>query len=248
MVRRINGILFDLGNTLLDFGDVDVPALFEQGAKLAYEYLEQLGQPLPAFKYYHRFQRMAVWWRYFVSHITKRDFNALDLIGHLSDRLGHDLTKEQMVELAWQWYKPVGQCATTEPGLRETMSRLRENGLKLGLVSNTFIPSEVLDRHLRNIDLIDLLPWRVYSCDFGLRKPHREIFGEALNLIELPARQVMFVGDSLHCDIHGANRMGMVSVLKDPLGRRRHWWIRARHRIRRIGELPGIIARYNAAR
>jgi len=246
MTQRISGILFDLGDTLVDFGQVDVPALFEEGARQAYMYLESIQQPMPEFEKYHRQQLWAVRWRYFLSHLTGRDFNSLDLIDHLGDSLGHDLTEEQLSELAWRWYEPVSRCATVEDGLRDTILALRDQGIKLGIVSNTFISGAVLDRHLKMVNLLDLFGHRVYSCTLDFRKPDRRIFQLGLEGLALQPEQAMFVGDSIRADIMGANRIGMVSVLKDPTGKRHHWRIKPNHRIRRVAELLPIVIRHNS--
>lgn len=245
MTQRVNGILFDLGDTLLDFGQVDIPVFFEEGAREAYEYLAGLDQPMPRFAKYHRQQLRAIRRKYLISRLTGRDFNSLDLIDNLGESLGHDLTDEQMEELAWRWYEPVSQHATMEDGLQDTIEALRDRGLKLGIVSNTFIAGPVLDRHLTNVGLLDLFPHRVYSCTLDFRKPDRRIFQIALDGLSLRAEEILFVGDSFRADILGANRMGMISVLKDPTGKRKHWRIKPRHRVMRIAELPRIVESYN---
>jgi putative hydrolase of the HAD superfamily len=247
MTRRLQGILFDFGDTLVDFGKVDVLARFEDGAKQAYAYLEELGQPMPEFEKYHRQQLWAVRWRYFASFFTGRDFNALDLIDHLGESLGHDLTKDQLEELAWRWYEPVSQCGTVEPGLRESIETIRDQGLTIGLISNTFIPDTILDRHLENVGLIDLFPMRIYSCTLNFRKPDRRIFQMALDNLGLTAEESLYIGDSVKNDVFGANRMGMVSVLKDISGKKRPRLRKNRpaHTVRGVTELPAVIAQYN---
>jgi len=245
MARRVKGILFDFGDTLVDFGQPDVASVFEAGARLTYEYLQSLSKLLPSFVAYHRRQLRALRWNYFKSKLTRREFNSLDLLGRLATRMGHQLTDDQMLELAWLWYEPLSRSASVEDGLRDMLRRLGECGIKLGLVSNTFVPAAVLDRHLEQLGLLELLPVRVYSCQVGYRKPHPDIFAIALHRAGLEASEALFVGDSLRADIFGANRAGMISVLKDPAGRHNHDPIRPRHRIQTLRELPGILARYN---
>ena len=239
MERRIRGILFDLGDTLLDFGEVDALKLFRNGAVLGYRYLEQIGQPLPTFRRYHRRQLRAVRWNYLKSRITGREFSALDLMARASRRFGQDLTRDQLLELAWRWYQPLKRRATVEKGLAEMLADLRRDGLALGVVSNTFVPGEALDRHLAEEGLLELLPVRVYSCDVGYRKPGARIFRAALRRARLKADETLYVGDSPRADIEGANRMGMISVLKDPDGRGR-----PDHRIRSILEVRQVLAGY----
>jgi len=245
MAERIKGVFFDFGDTLLDVGQVDRFGLFEAGGQLAYEYLKGLNKPVPSFARYHRRQLWAVRWHYFKSRLTRREFNALDIIGKLAAGMGHNLTFDQTVELACLWYEPLSRLMTVEDGLAEMLANLRDRQLTLGVISNTFVPSQVLDRHLERLGLLDLLPVRVYSCDVRFRKPHPKIFSIALQRAGLAPRQAMFVGDSPEADIRGANRAGMISVLKDPTDRHRHSRIKPKHRIRRLAELPSIISAYN---
>lgn len=245
MKRRIEGILFDLGETLLEFGDFDGPRLFKAGGRLAYEYLRKLGQPLPGFRRYHLRQLWAVRWRYCLSRLTGREFNSLDLISRISRGLGQRLTPEQLIELTWLWYEPLSRLATVEEGLPEMLTDMQKGGLTLGVVSNTFVPAQVIDRHLEQEGMLQQLPVRVYSCDIGYRKPHREIFAAALRRAGLPAPSTLFVGDSLRADVMGAGRMGMITVLKDATGRHHNCRVQPRHRIRSIMELPQVLAEYN---
>lgn len=244
-MRRIEGILFDLGDTLLDFGVVDVQSMFQQGGRLAYQYLSDLKLPLPSYKRFYRRQLWAIRWSYFKSRFTRREFNALDVLGRQAADMGHDLTPEQTVQLAWMWYAPLSRQARVEDNARKVLCELRDAGLTIGLVSNTFVPGEVLDRHLQQVNLLDLLPIRVYSCDVAYRKPHPSIFAMALERTGLRAASTLFVGDSPDADILGANRAGLISVLKDPLNRHARSKIKPAHRINRLEQLSEIVAQYN---
>jgi len=245
MSRRIRGILFDLGDTLIDFGRVDAHALFEQGARLAHEHLQKLGQPVPSFAHFHRRQFWSIRWNYLKSRITGREFNSLDLIRRNSRRWGQTLSDEQFLELAWCYYQPLRDCASVQEGLAEMLEGFRRIGIQLGVVSNTFVPGEMLDRHLAEEGLLDLLPVRVYSCDVRYRKPHPSIFRDALRRLGVPAGEACFVGDSPRADIYGANRAGLMSVLKDPSGKVTCGSARPSFRIRSILELQVIVDRCN---
>ncbi|MCY2926632.1 MAG: HAD family hydrolase [Planctomycetota bacterium] len=245
MAKRIQGILFDLGDTLLNYGAIDVPALFQAGAKLAYDRLQEWGLAIPRFARYHRRQLWGIRWSYFKSYLTGREFNAATLIARLHEELGLQLSPEQIRELTWLWYRPLRNVAHTEPGLADTLESFRRDGLILGAVSNTFVPGEVLDRHLREEGLLDLLPVRVYSCDVRHRKPDRAIFQIAAKRTGLPPASTLFVGDLLAADIRGSHRAGMISVLKDPLDKYVGGRIRPDHRIAKISDLRRIIDGYN---
>jgi len=241
----IQAILFDLGDTLLDFGPLSTREMFARGARLAYRYLQDTGHSLPPFRTYHRRQLCSVRWHYFKSRLTRREFNALDVLTSTGKSMGYRLSPPESEELAWQWYRPLGSRASVEAGVGEMLAQFRRDGLALGIVSNTFVPGQVLDRHLADLGLIEHLPTRVYSCDVGYRKPDPRIFQAALDELAVAAGEAMFIGDSFRADILGAERVGMISVLKDPSGARRHRRIIPDHRIASLKELPRIVASYN---
>ena len=245
MKTRINGILFDLGETLIHFGKVNIPRLFRQGCRLAHDYLRRADQPVPPLWLYHLRLLLAVRWNHLKSRLARREFSALELIRRTSKRMGQHLTDEQMVELAWCWYEPLARRGTVRPGTPALLSRLRDGGMTLGVISNTFIPAQVLDRHLAQEGLLELLPVRTYSCQVRRRKPHPLIFAQALRRAGLSPAEVLFVGDSPRADVAGANRAGMVSVLLDPDGRYDRARLAARHRARELAELEEIIRQYN---
>ena len=244
-MARIEGILFDLGDTILDFGPINTLGLFAQGARLAYRYLQRLGQPVPPFRDYHRRQLRAVRFHYLLSRLRRREFSSLDVLGRQGERMGQRLTSEQRLELAWNYYWPLGRCATVEEGVLGMLADFRDEGLKLAVVSNTFVPGKVLDRHMAMLGLLRYFPQRIYSCDVHYRKPDPRIFQLALDRTGLAASEAMFVGDSLTADVRGARRAGMVAVLKDPTGARRKWRAQPHHRVTSLCGLREIVAEYN---
>ncbi len=240
-MSSIRGILFDFGDTLLDFGTVDTIDLFEQGARGTYAYLQRRRFELPSFNEYHRRQLKAVRRAYAWSHVVRREFNALDVIGKLARQMGCHLDRNDLDEIAWQWYKPLAAQGELADGVVEMLRQFTADGLTLAVVSNTFIPGGVLDRHLRALGLLGFFPVRVYSCDVRYRKPHRRIFRIALQRAGLDAAATLFVGDTPRADILGARRVGMRTVLKDPHDRYADSRIRPDYTIRSLLELPGIV-------
>lgn len=243
--QRIKGVLFDLGDTLLNFRHVDVARMFKIGARMAYKRLQRLNKPLPSFRRYHFMKMLAVRWNHLKSLITGREFNSLDTLTRLNAKMNIHLSRQETLELAWLWYRPLSKASIIDPDARAVLEQLRAAGLTLGLVSNTFIPGEILDRHLEQEGLLEYLPIRVYSCDVRRRKPDPRIFRLALAKSGLAPEEALFVGDSPKADVRGANRLGMISVLKDPLDTYSGGGILPRYRIRRLSELLEIVAEHN---
>jgi len=214
MDAAIEGILFDLGDTLVRYANLPVNRLFFEGGLRGYRYLQSLDKPLPVRWLYLLRQLCAIRWAHLKGRISGREFNALHLLDRQSRRMGHPLTSQEAAELAWQFYSPLKENAPFFPEVRQVLARLRDRGLKLGIVSNSFLPAEVLDRHLAEGQLLELLPVRVYSCEVDSRKPETGIFQAALDRCRLTAEHVIFVGDTPREDILGARRLGMKTVLR----------------------------------
>ena len=116
----IKAVLFDLGDTLLNFGRVDTTKLFKSGAKLTYDYLKRLSQPVGDFKPYCYRNLGAIRWKYWVSMLRRRDFDTLKLLKKINQAKGLELSDKQWDELVWLWYEPLGKCATVEPDIKNT--------------------------------------------------------------------------------------------------------------------------------
>ncbi len=242
--KTVRGILFDLGETLIDFGKINIGQMFHAGALLGYEYLKQLDQPVPTFRTYVFKQFLAVRWNCLKSFFAKRDFCASVVIEEQARKMGQTLTDEQVMHIASLWYAPLRDASTVEPHLAEMLATMAASGMKLGVVSNTFIPGEVLDAHLEQERMLESLDVRVYSSQTGYRKPDKRIFDKALSEMGLPPHEVMFIGDKLKPDIYGSRQAGLIPVLKDPTGRWDNARIKPDHSIRKMADLPEVLKKY----
>ena len=243
----IQAVLFDLGETLVNFVGVDYYEAFRRGAARAHDYLRERSQPVPDLETYHRLQLRAMKRAYLRSHFSRRDCHAVEVMARINRRMGLTTQPEDLRHLTGLFYEAVREQGTPEPGLHEVLQWLQRRGCKLGIISNTIVPGFALDEHLRREDLIDHFPIRLYSCDVGCRKPQRRIFRMALTAMDVEARNAMFVGDKLRPDVNGANRVGMISVLKRPAGRPPWGLTRPDHVITALRELPELIERCDGA-
>jgi putative hydrolase of the HAD superfamily len=92
------------------------------------------------------------------------------------------------------------------PEVPDTLTALREMGLRLGVVSNwdTRLP-ELLDR----LGLARFFDALVYSSAVGAEKPDRRIFEAALRSLGARAEEALHVGDGRLEDVEGAQAVGM---------------------------------------
>lgn len=90
-----------------------------------------------------------------------------------------------------------------------TMEALQNAGIRVGVLSNVGVDvRDVLEREglLRNTDAV------VLSCEVGIVKPEPGIFEAALAALDLPATDVLMVGDSPKDDV-GAAVIGIRTLI-----------------------------------
>lgn len=242
----VKAVLFDLGDTILEFGKVKTTRAFLAGARSTYAFLKAHGQPVAPFPWYFFRNLIRLRMKYLVADVLRRDFDSLEVLKEVGAKLGVKLTPEQWEQFAWLWYEPLSRCAKIEPDLPETLTSLQRMGLKLGIVSNTFVTRASLTQHLRLLGLLEFFPVQLYSYEFHVRKPSMELFRIAAAKVEERPANILFVGDRIDNDIRPALATGMRAALKEAYTNAGKKVPTAALRIRRLAELPALIERINA--
>lgn len=232
-------ILFDLGDTLLDFQPMDRPALFRGVAETTYGFLERRGCALPAFATYYRRHIWAVRRAYVWATLRGREIDSVRAMQRFCAKQGYPTDEAFITDLLWMWYQPIIPRSSVARDVIPTLQRLRDAGLKLGIVSNTLLPGRILDRHLEMVGLMEFFSVRVYSSEVTYRKPKPIVFQTALEQIAVGAAECLFVGDTVKTDIVGARRVGMPSVVLRSA--RKQDYSAADHVIDCIGDLVPLV-------
>lgn len=95
------------------------------------------------------------------------------------------------------------------PGVDETIRRLHPH-YRLAVVSDA--QAIYAKAELNAVGLSGCFDPIIVSGDFGFRKPDRRLFEAALDRMEMDASEVVFVGNDMYRDIHGAQKAGMKAV------------------------------------
>jgi putative hydrolase of the HAD superfamily len=122
-------------------------------------------------------------------------------------------SRDVAVELTARWatHTNFELYEDTLPALR----RLRGQGIKIGLVSNSARDVRAFaQHHALPIDA------GISSFHHGKTKPHASIFRAVLELLEVEPPDALMVGDTIADDVDGARAIGMQAVLLDRLGLR----------------------------
>ena len=202
--KKIKAVLFDLGETLLTFGKINIGELFREGARLSYNYLVSMNQPVGSFGWYRRRSLFSLRARSLLSAVTGNDFNALSVMKGIGEKLNVRLSEEQWQHFGWMWYEPLSKTAKMEPDIIRTLQKLRDMGLKLGIVSNTFVSKTSLEKHLERLGILEFFTVRIYSYQYDFRKPNIKIFKIAAEKAGEAAENILFVGDRINKDIKPA--------------------------------------------
>ncbi|MCI4346684.1 MAG: HAD-IA family hydrolase, partial [Thermoplasmata archaeon] len=99
------------------------------------------------------------------------------------------------------------------PGAIELLEGLREDGYRLGVISNTVgEPGGFLLPRLQRMGLARLVETFVFSDELPWAKPAPEIFERALDLLDSTPDAAVHVGDG-RADLDGARRAGYRGVI-----------------------------------
>jgi len=111
---------------------------------------------------------------------------------------------------------------------------------RIGIVTNG--PKDVQRAKLAHLELTPWIDFAVISEEYGLAKPHPEIFHEALRLAGATPEEAIVVGDSPEFDIAGAQRSGIRSIWMNRQGLAWHASLeRPTLEIRSLVELPALL-------
>ncbi len=210
-MNRINGVIFDLGNTLMYMGH-EWSAVLAQGAADLSEFLLARGFDIEPGQFADDFISL------------RRSLSAKSVEGQveytadyslktLLAQLGYDNVSDSVIEQAvntffafeesqWQPY----------PGAQAALRDLSERGYRLALISNATYDPLIQ----RLVDKGGFRPWldpALSSAGVGIRKPHPGIFQIVLDQWGLAPSQVVMIGDMVRYDILGAHNSGLKGIL-----------------------------------
>lgn len=113
------------------------------------------------------------------------------------------------------------------PDAVQTLSRLRESGFKLGLITNGSLRMQ--RRKLECLALATFFDTVLISDAEGVSKPDPQIFLRALERLNTNAADAVYVGDHPEVDIAGAHAAGLHAIW------RRDW------KVSKVVEAEGVI-------
>jgi putative hydrolase of the HAD superfamily len=217
----IKAIAFDLWETLI----TNTPEVSLQHELLR---LERLGRILAERGFARAAERIeqayrSVWHRCQELYWSvDKDISCRAQIDHFLEALELEPFDEPTMQALEEAYANVAVeiLPSTVPGAAATIAELKSRGYRLGLISNTgrtpgYALREILDR-LAFSQFFDAM---VFSNEHGECKPQRSIFETLRRSLGVEFDEMLFVGDNLYVDVHGAQRCGMIGIHFEPASR-----------------------------
>ncbi|PKN82334.1 MAG: HAD family hydrolase [Chloroflexi bacterium HGW-Chloroflexi-9] len=234
----MRAVIFDWGGTLSDWALVE----FDEIWRMAAEHLApHLGEPAEALRRRLSQVETDAWAATASDHAS---FTFLDLVRRASDALGANVADALLEEATEHYLDAWLPHIVHDPEAAETLSALRDHGLRIGLLSNTHWPAEFHERMLERDGLAHLIDARLYTSEMPFMKPHPDAFRAALAGVGIEdAREAVFVGDRLFDDVYGAQSVGMRAIHRPNVSVPSHE-ARPDAVIQRLSELPAIIDRW----
>jgi len=180
----IKGIIFDLGGVLIDNPAQSMKSYIMNELAISENDLSKLTSPLIP-----EFQK---------GELAEEEFWRLVI-------KGTSLKTEILTSL---WTEAIRSAYSPKPEMFFLVNKLKERGLKVGILSNTEIP---VVKFLKSKDFT-MFDFFVYSCLEGVRKPEERIYKLAMDRMGFKAEEIIFVDDSVE-NIEASHENGLHSIL-----------------------------------
>jgi HAD superfamily hydrolase (TIGR01549 family) len=208
--RVIQGVIFDLGSTLIRF-DGDWLDARKKGVKAMAKQLKREGFALNTPVFLEAFE-LAIedsFQERQADHVERTTASLLrQVLAGFDIRAIPDGVVERALEQLYAASEPLWRPM---PGLYEILGELRQLGLRLGIISNAGDENNVW-RLLDNANIRSFFEPILVSAAVGIRKPSPRLFEMVLKAWDLPAHRAVMVGDMLGADILGAQTVGLHQI------------------------------------
>ena len=243
----LKGVLFDLDDTLLDWSDFDDDwsSMERDHLRGVFDYISTEIQPLDdPDAYYAEFgSRLRAAWMSARDTMRAPNLSAVLVDTAAAFGVPPEAVDPQRCLEAYRW----GVIPGTRifPEVPQTLTLLRDYGIKIGIVTNAHQPMSLRDVEIQQHGLYNFFPdCRISAADVGYLKPHPLIFQTALRRLGTKPEETVFVGDNLAADIAGAQGAGLRAILRH-VDRHRYplddGTITPDAAITRLDEVPGIL-------
>lgn len=127
---------------------------------------------------------------------------------YVSQGIELSLTPAEIDRVFWSAASP----AKPTEGIGAFLRYLDARGIRTGVISNITYDETVVKDWIRALIPDHAFEFILATSSYLYRKPHPGIFRLALEMADLPAEDVWYIGDDYKCDVEGARGAGLYPV------------------------------------
>lgn len=229
MTQKYTDLLFDLDDTLLDFGATETQALRLLFATYNLEMTLQLE------KDYKKFNQ-SLWKKLELGTLSRKELLEKRFSTFFKEHLALDVdgiaTGKQYTSFLAQGHQQI-------KGAKELLQDLKKAGYQLHVVTNgnkNIQYKRLDDSHFnRFFDTIFI------SEEIGYQKPTKQFFEHVFNKLDLVPNQAIIIGDSLSSDIKGGINAGIDTLWYNPAQITNNSTIQPTYEIHKLEQIKEIV-------
>lgn len=195
--RGVEGVVFDMGDVLFDataWRRWLLKILRRMGLQAGYRSLFNL------------------WDRDYLDAVHRGDREYAEaFMSFLQDAGMSSAQIDEVVTASQQIKRQLESEVRLFPGVGETLNKLRTQGLRLGVLSDSESSAERLRQGLNNLGVGEFLACIVSSSELRRTKPHPLGYQTAMERLSLVPQRTVFVGHDAE-ELRGARRCGMKTI------------------------------------
>jgi putative hydrolase of the HAD superfamily len=215
MEKDIQAVIFDLGGTLIEYAGVYMnwPELETPGFEAAYQFLDENSVALPPFVDFRAAGFAILPGRWQAATQGRGNLRLVDLLREVLSNLALTDVPGGVVSAAAERYQ-TAVCSQAIPldQAQETLAAIKEQGYRLGLLSNTMFTGAAHEADLRRFGLDGYFETMLFSADVDKWKPTDAPFRYLLDALQVRPSQAVFVGDSPEHDVVGGKEAGLWTI------------------------------------
>ena len=209
-------VFFDLGGTLVKYYNrKEFPEILEKSIGNVLEFLED--------KYEYKSEITDIWKKVEKENYENENHQVRPLEVRLKKIFGLDEFEEgsslnNLYQISCRLFLiPIFDIGRLFDDTIPCLSKIKDRGYKIGLISNTpwGSPSVLWRDELKRHDLDKFFDKTVFCRDVGWRKPAKQIFYYASEIMRVNPEECLFIGDDPRWDLIGPNNVGMDALIID---------------------------------
>jgi putative hydrolase of the HAD superfamily len=193
------------------------------------------------------FELLPVRWR--KATLGEGNLTLDSLIGHILETADLPLPSSTILHKAARQYESaLCKGAVPLPNGRDVLAQLKEEGYRLGLISNTMFAGSSHINDLERFGLIGYFDTMLFSADANKWKPTTAPFLHILEVLGVEPAMAVYVGDDPAADVVGGRAAGMKTIYFPSSNRFSAVdGIQPDATIKSLQELPGCLVTLNGA-